>query len=298
MNSAYPTTNYGGLSNLYVGNGGTALIQFDLSSLPAGTTAAQIGKATLKLYVNRINVSGLVSVLPVTSAWRESAVTYATIPTLGAAVATFTPTATQQFIVIDITSLVQGWVTTPASNYGIALTSTAGSIVFDSKENDETSHVAHLEIHSGDVDRVGARPCSTVARVCADQKDGQALVAGEVQGKRARGARCTGGSLGGGGSFRILPREDRGQEIARDDGVVARHRVRHDCKKQDQHQSDSDQGILAGLRPHRPQCADFGGEPGIDDSEHPDEHDHDVDEEKGQQDFGLDYVAENSAGAP
>jgi len=146
VNSATPATNYGGLSNLYVGNGGTALIQFDLSSLPAGTTSAQIGKATLKLYVNRINTSGVVNLLPVTSAWSESSVTYATIPTLGSAVASFTPTVAQQFIIIDITSLVQGWVTTPASNYGIALTSTAGNIVLDSKENDETSHVAHLDI--------------------------------------------------------------------------------------------------------------------------------------------------------
>ena len=91
VNSAHATINYGGLSNLYVGNGGTALIQFDLSSLPAGTTAAQIGKATLKLYVNRINTSGLVSVQPVNSSWSESSVTYATIPSLGTAVASFTP---------------------------------------------------------------------------------------------------------------------------------------------------------------------------------------------------------------
>lgn len=47
VNGAYPTTNYGSLSNLYVGNGSTALIQFDLSSLPNGTTASQISKATL-----------------------------------------------------------------------------------------------------------------------------------------------------------------------------------------------------------------------------------------------------------
>jgi hypothetical protein len=146
VNQASPAVNYGGLSNLYVGNGGTALIQFDLSSLPAGTTAAQIGKATVMLYVNRINASGLLSVQPVTNSWSESSVTYATIPTLGTAIATFTPTVAQQFIVIDITSLVQGWVTTPSSNYGIALTSAAGNIVFDSKENDETSHVAHLDI--------------------------------------------------------------------------------------------------------------------------------------------------------
>jgi hypothetical protein len=146
VNSASPATNYGGLSNLYVGNGGTALIQFNLSSLPSGTTASQIGKATLKIYVNRINTSGAVSVQPVTSAWSESSVTFNTIPTLGSAIATFTPTASQQFVVIDVTSLVQSWVTTPSSNYGIALSTSTANIVLDSKENDETSHVAHLDI--------------------------------------------------------------------------------------------------------------------------------------------------------
>ena len=137
VNNALPTTNFGSLSNLYVGNGGTALIQFDLSSLPAGTTASQIGKATLKLYINRIDTSGLVIVQQVTSAWSEPAVTYATMPTLGSQVASFTPASAQQFIVVDITALVQEWVTTPSSNLGIALSSASGSIVFDSKENQE-----------------------------------------------------------------------------------------------------------------------------------------------------------------
>ena len=146
VNSAHATTNYGGLSNLYVSSNGTALIQFDLSLLPAGTTASQIGIATLKLYVNRINTSGLVSVQPVNSAWSESTVTYATIPSLGTAVASFTPATAEQFIVIDITSLVQSWVTTPSSNFGLALTTSSGDIVLDSKENDETSHVGHLDI--------------------------------------------------------------------------------------------------------------------------------------------------------
>jgi hypothetical protein len=34
------TTNFGTLSNLYVGNGNTALLQFDLSTLPAGLTSS------------------------------------------------------------------------------------------------------------------------------------------------------------------------------------------------------------------------------------------------------------------
>jgi Phage Tail Collar Domain/Collagen triple helix repeat (20 copies) len=146
VNSAHPSTNYGGLSNLYVGNSGTTLIQFDLSSLPPGTTASQIGMATLKLYVNRINTLGLVTVQPVTSAWSESAVTYATIPSLGSSIASFTPGNAQQFIVVDVTALVQNWITAPSSDFGVALSSSTADVVFDSKENDETSHVAHLDI--------------------------------------------------------------------------------------------------------------------------------------------------------
>jgi hypothetical protein len=146
VNSVFPAANFGSLSNLYVSNRSTALIQFDLSSLPAGTTASQIGKATLTVFVNRINTAGLVTVQPVTSAWAESTVTYATIPTLGTMVASFTPASANQFITIDVTSLVQGWVTTPASNYGIALSAASANVVLDAKESDETSHAARLDV--------------------------------------------------------------------------------------------------------------------------------------------------------
>jgi hypothetical protein len=146
VNSAHPTTNYGSLSNLYVGNGNTSLLQFDLSVLPSGTAASQVSKATLRLYVNRVNSAGSVTVSPVSSAWTESAVTYSNAPTIGSSVATFTPSNPGTFISVDVTSLVQGWVTTPASNYGLALTSAAANVLFDSKENDETAHVARLDI--------------------------------------------------------------------------------------------------------------------------------------------------------
>ncbi|HET9099893.1 MAG TPA: DNRLRE domain-containing protein, partial [Acidobacteriaceae bacterium] len=146
VNAALPSVNFGRLSNMYVNSNGTALIQYDLSSLPAGTTAAQIGKATLTIFVNRINAAGPISVQPVLGAWSESVVTYSTIPSLGSAIATFTPTADQQFVTVDITSLVQSWLTTPSTNFGIALTSATGNVVLDSKENDETSHVSSLNM--------------------------------------------------------------------------------------------------------------------------------------------------------
>ena len=58
VSSAQPTVNSGSLSNLRVGGGYTALVQFDLGVLPAGTTAAQITKATLRVYCNRMDAGG------------------------------------------------------------------------------------------------------------------------------------------------------------------------------------------------------------------------------------------------
>src|SRR5580658_4041522 len=80
VNAALPTMNSGTISNVNIGGGYTGLLQFDLSLLPAGTTSAQISRAVLSVYVNRMDTSGLVSVAPITSAWGEYSVTYQTIP--------------------------------------------------------------------------------------------------------------------------------------------------------------------------------------------------------------------------
>jgi hypothetical protein len=146
VSSARSTTNFGTLANLYVGNGNTALLQFDLTTLPAGLTSSQVAHATLTVFVNRVNTGGTVSLAPVTSAWSESAVTYGTIPTVGAPVNGFTAAIAGQYVTLDVTSLVQGWVTAPATNFGLALTSTAANLLLDSKENDETGHAASLDI--------------------------------------------------------------------------------------------------------------------------------------------------------
>ena len=48
VNSALPSTNSGAISNLNVGGGYTALVQFDLSGLPPAVTASQISRALLR----------------------------------------------------------------------------------------------------------------------------------------------------------------------------------------------------------------------------------------------------------
>ncbi|HEX7158221.1 MAG TPA: hypothetical protein VF214_04375, partial [Edaphobacter sp.] len=50
VSSAQPSVNSGAISNLNVGGGYTALLQFDLSMLPSGTTASQVSRALLRLY--------------------------------------------------------------------------------------------------------------------------------------------------------------------------------------------------------------------------------------------------------
>ena len=146
VSSAQPDVNAGSLSNLNVGGGYSALVQFDLGVLPAGTTAAQITKATLRMYCNRADTPGSISVLSVTKAWGEYSVTYNTLPSEGSSVGTAQVITAGQYVTVDVTSAVQSWVNAPFANNGLALTTSTAVVQFDSKENDQTSHAPELEI--------------------------------------------------------------------------------------------------------------------------------------------------------
>ena len=139
--------NFGALTNLNVGGGYTALMQFDLSLLPTGTTAAQLTRATLRVYANRVDTAGTLTVQPVLGGWAEYTVTSASLPNLGASAGT-TPTITTAgtYVTVDVTGLVQGWITAPQTNFGLALSAANATLQLDSKENDLTSHAAELDI--------------------------------------------------------------------------------------------------------------------------------------------------------
>src|SRR5580698_1427071 len=146
VNSALPAVNSGAISNLNVGGGYTALLQFDLSTLPAGTTSAQVTRAMLRLYCNRVNTAGLVSVQSLGGAWGEYSVTSATMPSLGATAQVVQVSQAGGYVTVDVTGLVQGWITSPNTNNGVALTAGTAAVQFDSKENDLTGHAAELEV--------------------------------------------------------------------------------------------------------------------------------------------------------
>lgn len=153
VSSLHPTTNFGSLSNLYVGPSDASshpinitLLQFDLSGLPS----APVTHAELRFYVNRADLFGSVDITPVTSSWVESGVTFNTSPTLGTVIATVSVQQRFAFISVDVTQQVAKWLAGTATNNGFALLPSASalatSLVLDSKENDQGGHSATLEV--------------------------------------------------------------------------------------------------------------------------------------------------------
>jgi collagen triple helix repeat protein len=154
VSSATPKVNYGGGISLVVGSGTTAYVRFNLGGIPAGSS---ISKASLRLYVDVVAKSGSFDVYQVNSSWSESTLTYnSPPPVLGTSVTGNQPiavsaTSGNQFLLIDITALAQGWLNGSIANNGVALglTSSSGSFAFDSKESLLTGNGPELEFVMG-----------------------------------------------------------------------------------------------------------------------------------------------------
>jgi hypothetical protein len=147
-NSADPTTNYGAATLLEVdGATATTYIQFNLASIPSGATVSQ---ATLKLYVNAVTTAGSFNVDYVNGSWAESTIDHSNAPALGTTIASNVDVTTadkNQYILVNVTTAVQAWLSGSETNDGIALVANSTfNATFDSKENTTTSHPAELDI--------------------------------------------------------------------------------------------------------------------------------------------------------
>ncbi len=147
-NTADSTTNYGAKTLLDVdGATQTTYIQFNLASIP---TTAAISQATLKLYVNSVITAGSFNVDYVNSAWLESTIDASNAPTPGTTIASnvnVTAADKNQYILVDVTSAVQAWLSGSETNNGLALVANSTfNATFDSKENTATSHPPELDI--------------------------------------------------------------------------------------------------------------------------------------------------------
>ncbi len=143
-----PTTNYGAQKTLDVdGAKEITYIQFNLASIPA---TASVSQATLKLYVNTVATAGSFNVDYVNGAWAENTIDASNAPALGTTIVpdvSITSADKNQYILINVTSAVQAWLTGSETNNGIALVANSSfNATFDSKESTTTSHPAELDI--------------------------------------------------------------------------------------------------------------------------------------------------------
>jgi hypothetical protein len=150
-NTADSTTNYGAKTLLDVdGASQITYIQLNLASIP---TTASISQATLKLYVNGVTTAGSFNVDYINSAWSESTIDASNAPPLGSAIASNVNVTTadkNQYILVNVTSAVQAWLSGSEANNGLALVANSTfNATFDSKENTTTSHAPELDIAFG-----------------------------------------------------------------------------------------------------------------------------------------------------
>jgi len=172
VSSASPAQSFGSASTLNVNSQSIALVKFDLGSLPDGLIANQIVKATVQLWVETTPAaSGSINIFQISKAWDGASVTYGNKPPyLG------TPKTTRALITggsnysleADVTEQVKAWVTTPASNYGLALVAAtaATNVSFDSKENTVTGHPPILDITLTSGKSVAVCLNATNSRLC------------------------------------------------------------------------------------------------------------------------------------
>lgn len=150
------TTKFGSKKVIKVddNNSRVGFAKFDTSVLgpPDATTAASIAKATLRIFISKVKKAGDIDIDTVDADWSEGTITGDNAPTttpIGALQGIGIAAADNNtfFLVnVDITPVVKGWVTTPATNFGIAILSDGARIEIDSKESKKTSHSMEIEV--------------------------------------------------------------------------------------------------------------------------------------------------------
>ncbi len=149
VNTGLPAANFGNAAKLGVGGGNTTYLQFDLSSVPAGTNVTSV---SLILYVNAIQTGGSVQVAEVSGTWTEAAITAGNAPAAGSIVGTVFLPAGPNFVAVDVTSSVVNWLASPSLNHGFLVTGSGSAAAWlDSKESVTTSHQAFLSFQQAGV---------------------------------------------------------------------------------------------------------------------------------------------------
>ncbi len=139
------------------------LIRFDVGAFSSALAGSQVTRARLIIYVNRVTKPGALSLSRVTQNWSE-VVTTAPVVIPTSSPLTTIPTGSvvaKQFIIVDVTSTVLGWLAAPATDFGFALSTTGTtSVLLSSKEGPATGLPATLELDVQDA--IGAGSLTTL----------------------------------------------------------------------------------------------------------------------------------------
>lgn len=158
--------NFGGNDNLRVdsaaSNNRWFYLKFDTtvgSYLPSGTTANDISRALLTFYVNTVSTGGNIDVYDVAASWTEgtadgaasgSDICWNNKPaSTGSVLGTINVTTGQKFkfVTIDVTDIVQDWVSGTTTNNGLVFKPNGSvSVYFDAKENGAPGNQPTLNI--------------------------------------------------------------------------------------------------------------------------------------------------------
>lgn len=142
------------------------LVRFDVGAFATALAGTQVTRARLIIYVNKVTKPGALSLNRVTQDWSEivtaapvvipTSVPLTTIAT-GSVVA-------KQFIIVDVTATVLGWLAAPATDFGFSLsTSGTTSVLLSSKEGPGTGLPATLELDVQDAIGAGTLTTSQLA---------------------------------------------------------------------------------------------------------------------------------------
>ncbi|MGH8477041.1 MAG: DNRLRE domain-containing protein [Methylococcales bacterium] len=152
VNAGSVIQNNGGTQTLVIRNVGAGgvrrgFVRFDLSAVPSGLV---VDRAVLKVYVNQVSSPGALMLHVVSGAWQEATITENNVPAVAPAFASvpISPSNQAHFVPIDVTTVVQDWLSGAVPNFGLAMApGSAGlSIQIDAKESTSTSHVAELAL--------------------------------------------------------------------------------------------------------------------------------------------------------
>lgn len=167
VDTFYPNLNFGTANYLQTGGTTKTYVRFDLSSLPTALLSSPNARVNLSLWVGRLGAAGNLQVSQAAGAWSELTVTSNNQPGAGASVGLVAVSTAGQFVYLDMTDVVLGWMNTPSTNFGLVISGVAPAIAFlDSKESVTTSHGPTLQfVASGPAGATGATGAIGVAGV-------------------------------------------------------------------------------------------------------------------------------------